>query len=186
MDTEEGKEQTKVEEKPQDFQILGPAVPGTSAGPQSNPPPQGTPNTASTGKENQENVTNFPGMMMNINPSMISMAQLAGIENLSMMQKFQSPPPPPPQQSMTTLQPHNSTSFTPNFQPDAVALAAFQAQQMSQMQHREALRKELNKVQNQIHLTQIQAPGSGTLMELAQVELNLKHKMLLAGMLPPM
>ena len=90
-ESEEEKEKEQVNEKPHDFQTLGPAVQGTSAGLQTNPPSHGTLNTASTSTESLESLTNFPGVMMNITPSMISMAQMAGIQNLSMMQQFQSP-----------------------------------------------------------------------------------------------
>ena len=167
----------------QGFQAAGPAVQGTAAGPLSNPNPQGTMNSADTSMESLASMTNFPSMMTNINPSMISMAQLAGIQNLSSMQQIQSPTTQHQQQDMTTMQPHNSSSFNPNFQ-STLSLAAIQAQQMTQWQHREMLRRELTKVQNQIHLTQVQAPGSGTLVELAQAEANLRQKMFLSGMMP--
>ena len=190
MDTsEEAKEGEK--KVPQDFQTPGPAVQGTDVGPVSNPPqPQGTPTASNTNTESLGSLTNFPDMLAKINRSMLSMAQMAGIQNLSLIPQVQAPaaqPPPPPSHNMSAVPPPplNQPNFTHSFQQEAASLAAMRAQQFSQFQHREMLSRELNRVQNQIHLTQVQAPGCGSLVELAQAEANLKHKMMMAGMMPP-
>ena len=83
--------------------------------------------------------------------------------------------------SMQPLQ--SSTSLTLNIQQGAAALAAAQAQQFTQLQHREKLRRELVQVQNQIQFHQVHAPGSVALMELDQMEQSLLTKMVEAGMI---
>ena len=88
-----------------------------------------------------------------------------------------------PNQSLMSMQPLASTNFAMNFQQGAAALAAAQAQQFTQFQRREKLRRELVNVRNQIQYHQIHAPGSVELMELDQAEQNLIQKMTEAGMI---
>ena len=108
---------------------------------------------------------------------MMTMPQMAGwTGNMSFMPQF-------PNQSLMSMQPLASTNFAMNFQQGAAALAAAQAQQFTQFQHREKLRRELVNVRNQIQYHQIHAPGSVELMELDQAEQNLIQKMTEAGMI---
>ena len=60
---------------------------------------------------------------------------------------------------------------------------AFQAQQMSNFQHAEMLRRELTNIQNQIQMTQMSAPGSLELRDLSMKETHLRQEMMRRGLI---
>ena len=163
----------------QDFQATGPAVQENVASPRSNLSLQNPSTTTTPSMSGTTGMTNQSGLMTpktSINETMMT---LPGFPSMSFMQpQFQ------PQHSFMSMQPlQTSTSLALNIQQGAAALAAAQAQQFTQFQHREKLRRELVQVQNQIQFHQIHDPGSVALMELDQMEQNLLTKMVEAGMI---
>ena len=165
MDTEE-------EGKKKVFRSQGPALStGVKAGPESNQP--------------------FQNQMPS--PSMMHMQPMANMQGLHVpMPHFGTQQGPGfsfnhPEVGRSQFQ--ASPNFTQGGMDQTGAqnqqmINAFQAQQMTNFQHAEMLRRELTNVQNQIQMTQMTAPGSLELRDLSMKENHLRQEMMRRGLIP--
>ena len=169
METEEEVKKTKV------FQNQGPAYPtGVKAGPESNQPFQ--------------NQMPSPSMM-HMPPNMTSMTNMQGLHvPMPHFGTQQGPGYSFNHQEAARSQFQANPNFTQGGMDQSGAqnqqmINAFQAQQMSNFQHAEMLRRELTNVQNQIQMTQMSAPGSLELRDLSMKETHLRQEMMRRGLI---